>query len=103
MPLRDHFHPPLTKRASWEGFHRGAVGRAARAVARLQFDGDEGAKALATSPVLAELRRADLFGCRVGEAGALVRSRSRCLQHIERLSLMCNQVREEGEGGKVLR
>src|SRR4051812_29976812 len=21
MPLRDHFHPPLTKRASWEGFH----------------------------------------------------------------------------------
>jgi len=21
MPLRDHFHPPLSKRASWEGFH----------------------------------------------------------------------------------
>ena len=23
MPLRDHFHPPLSKRASWEGFHGG--------------------------------------------------------------------------------
>src|SRR5205085_11400716 len=21
MPLRDHFHPPVSKRASWEGFH----------------------------------------------------------------------------------
>jgi hypothetical protein len=21
MPLRDHFHAPLSKRASWEGFH----------------------------------------------------------------------------------
>jgi hypothetical protein len=21
MPLRDHFHPPLSKRTSWEGFH----------------------------------------------------------------------------------
>src|SRR4051794_12760276 len=20
MPLRDHFHPPVTRRASWEGF-----------------------------------------------------------------------------------
>ncbi len=23
MPLRDHFHPPLSKFASWEGFHGG--------------------------------------------------------------------------------
>jgi len=23
MPLRDHFHPPVTKRSSWEGFHGG--------------------------------------------------------------------------------
>src|SRR5262249_2502662 len=23
MPLRDHFHPPLTNRTSWEGFHGG--------------------------------------------------------------------------------
>ena len=21
MPLRDHFRPPVSKRASWEGFH----------------------------------------------------------------------------------
>jgi hypothetical protein len=21
MPLRDHFHPPVSKKASWEGFH----------------------------------------------------------------------------------
>src|SRR5262245_34200631 len=21
MPLRDHFHPPVSKRSSWEGFH----------------------------------------------------------------------------------
>jgi hypothetical protein len=21
MPLRDHFHPPLSKKKSWEGFH----------------------------------------------------------------------------------
>lgn len=21
MPLRDHFHPPVSQRASWEGFH----------------------------------------------------------------------------------
>ena len=21
MPLRDHFHPPVSKRTSWEGFH----------------------------------------------------------------------------------
>ena len=21
MPLRDHFHPPISRRASWEGFH----------------------------------------------------------------------------------
>src|SRR5690242_10928517 len=21
MPLRDHFHPPISKRSSWEGFH----------------------------------------------------------------------------------
>ena len=21
MPLRDHFHPPVSKQASWEGFH----------------------------------------------------------------------------------
>lgn len=23
MPLRDHFHPPISKRSSWEGFHGG--------------------------------------------------------------------------------
>jgi hypothetical protein len=23
MPLRDHFHPPVSKRSSWEGFHGG--------------------------------------------------------------------------------
>src|SRR5262245_61687546 len=23
MPLRDHFRPPLSERASWEGFHGG--------------------------------------------------------------------------------
>ena len=23
MPLRDHFHPPVSKKASWEGFHGG--------------------------------------------------------------------------------
>ena len=23
MPLRDYFHPPLTKRTSWEGVHGG--------------------------------------------------------------------------------
>src|SRR3979411_79576 len=21
MPLRDHFHPPVSKKSSWEGFH----------------------------------------------------------------------------------
>lgn len=21
MPLRDHYHPPVSKQASWEGFH----------------------------------------------------------------------------------
>ncbi len=23
MPLRDHFHPPVSKRSSWEGSHGG--------------------------------------------------------------------------------
>lgn len=58
--------------------------------------GDEGAAALAQSPLLAGLTTLDLSGCRIGDAGAAALASSPHLAHVERVILDENDIHDEG-------
>ena len=59
--------------------------------------GDEGAKALATNPALAELTRLDLSRCDIGEAGAKALFSSPYLQNLVELHLGYNDIETGGQ------
>ncbi|MBX3230989.1 MAG: hypothetical protein KF837_26950 [Labilithrix sp.] len=54
--------------------------------------GDEGAAALASSPVAATLRTLKLTGCRIGDAGALALASSPHLARLEELDVSSNDI-----------